>query len=84
LNIAVVSSTSNVHELLSLRNLLSLPPHAAADAENTRAMIAAAANEIPAGTYPFKEEPVPAKKKLRNILIWVSLCIVIVVPAVVG
>ncbi|WIA41536.1 hypothetical protein OEZ86_008906 [Tetradesmus obliquus] len=51
---------------------------------DTGAIFAAAAAEIPAGANPFKDEPLPPTKKLRNTLIWVALCVVIVVPAVVG
>jgi hypothetical protein len=39
---------------------------------------------LAAGTYPFKDEPLPAKAKLRNMLIVAAVCIVVVVPAVVG
>jgi hypothetical protein len=73
-----------LHSLTAAAVMTSLPFHAAADAADTRAMVAAAAEEIPAGTYLFKEDPLPAKKKLRNTLIWVALCVVVVVPAVVG
>jgi hypothetical protein len=48
------------------------------------AATAAADLPVAAGTYLFKDGPLPAKAKLRNMLILAAVCIVIVVPAVVG
>lgn len=57
---------------------------AAAAAAHAATTAAAAAVLPAAGAYPFKDEPLPTNKKLRNIILWMALCVAIVVPAVVG